>query len=72
AQLQRDGAYGLISTHDLELGELERESGGKVANYHFREYYQDGQIRFDYTLRRGVSTTRNALYLIKLVGIDVE
>jgi hypothetical protein len=72
AQLQRDGAYGLISTHDLELGELERESNGRITNDHFREYYQGGEIRFDYTLRRGVSTTRNALYLIKMVGIDLD
>jgi DNA mismatch repair ATPase MutS len=71
-QLQKDGAYGLISTHDLELGDLERESNGRIENYHFREYYQGGEIRFDYTLRPGISTTRNALYLIKMVGIDLE
>lgn len=72
AQLQRDGALGLISTHDLELGKLERESGGRIRNFHFREYYEDGQIRFDYKLRTGVSTTRNALYLIKLAGIELD
>ncbi|HYF92967.1 MAG TPA: MutS family DNA mismatch repair protein [Symbiobacteriaceae bacterium] len=71
-QLQKDGAYGLISTHDLELGELERESNGQIRNCHFREHYQGREIRFDYTLRRGISTTRNALYLIKMVGIDLE
>lgn len=71
AQLQKDGAYGLISTHDLELGELERESQGRIKNYHFSEYYEGREIHFDYTLRPGISTTRNALYLIKLVGIDL-
>lgn len=71
-QLQKEGAFGLISTHDLELGDLERESGGRITNYHFREYYQDGQLQFDYRLRRGISTTRNALYLIKMMGIEVE
>lgn len=70
-QLEKEGAFGLISTHDLELGDLERESHGRITNYHFREYYQDGQIHFDYILRRGVSTTRNALYLIKMMGIEV-
>ncbi|MDF2630822.1 MAG: mismatch repair protein [Symbiobacteriaceae bacterium] len=71
-QLQKEGAFGLISTHDLELGDLERESLGRIKNYHFREFYQDGQIHFDYILRPGVSTTRNALYLIRMIGIEVE
>ncbi|WP_425803825.1 DNA mismatch repair protein [Desulfitobacterium sp. Sab5] len=71
-QLQKDGALGLISTHDLELGELETESNGRIKNYHFREYYQNQEIRFDYTLRKGISTTRNALYLIKMAGIELE
>lgn len=71
-QLGSAGAMGLVSTHDLELGALENESGGRIKNYHFREYYEDDKIKFDYKLRQGVSTTRNALYLIKLAGIEVE
>lgn len=71
-QLQKDGALGLISTHDLELGTLETKSNGRIKNYHFREYYQNQEIRFDYTLRKGISTTRNALYLIKMAGIELE
>ena len=71
-QLQKDGALGLISTHDLELGELEKESHGRVKNYHFREFYQNQEIHFDYQLREGISTTRNALYLIKMAGIELE
>lgn len=70
-QLQKDGALGLISTHDLELGELEIESNGRVKNYHFREYYQNLEICFDYKLRPGISTTRNALFLIKMAGIEL-
>ncbi len=72
SQLQRDGAYGLVSTHDLELGDLEQSSGGEIRNYHFREYYQDSEIRFDYKLRSGLSTTRNALHLIRMAGIELE
>ncbi|MGE5653931.1 MAG: MutS-related protein [Bacillota bacterium] len=71
-QLLKDGAFGLVSTHDLELGDLEYESNGRVRNYHFREHYENEQIRFDYRLRRGVSTTRNALFLIKLAGIELD
>lgn len=69
-KLYKQNAIGLVSTHDLELGELEKESNGKVVNYHFQEYYKEDEIFFDYKLRRGVSTTRNALYLMKMAGIE--
>ena len=71
-QLQHYGAKGLISTHDLELGELENESNSKIKNYHFREYYKNDEIFFDYKLRPGISTTRNALYLLKLAGLETD
>jgi DNA mismatch repair ATPase MutS len=71
-QLSKAGSMGMVSTHDLELGDLERESDRKIRNYHFREYYKNDQIQFDYKLRAGISTTRNAMYLIKLAGIDVD
>lgn len=69
-QLGSKGACGLISTHDLELGNLEYEYD-KVKNYHFKEYYKDDKLKFDYKIREGVSTTSNAMYLIKMVGIEV-
>jgi len=69
-KLYSQNAIGMVSTHDLELGELERESGGKIVNFNFQEYYQDNQIFFDYKLRRGLSQTRNALYLMKMIGIE--
>lgn len=70
-KLSTTNSIGLVSTHDLELCELE---GGneRVANYHFQEYYRDGQIHFDYKLRPGPSRTRNALYLMRLAGIEIE
>lgn len=71
-QLLRNGAMGLVSTHDLELGELEKESNGYIKNYHFQESYKNDKIYFDYKLKSGISTTRNALYLIKMAGIEVE
>ena len=61
---------GLISTHDLELGALEKTCSG-VWNAHFQEWYEEGVVRFDYTLRSGVSTTRNALWLMKLAGLPI-
>ncbi len=70
--LIKEGASGFISTHDLELGELAGENNSGVHNYHFKEYYRDGQIYFDYKLYPGISTTRNAIYLMKMAGIDFE
>ncbi len=70
-KLSQTNSIGLVSTHDLELCELEREND-RIANYHFQEYYKDGRIYFDYELRPGPSTTRNALYLMQLAGIDVD
>lgn len=71
-QLSKAGAMGMVSTHDLELGDLERVSERRIRNYHFREYYKNNEIHFDYKLRPGISTTRNAMYLIKMAGIDVD
>ncbi|MBS4534184.1 DNA mismatch repair protein [Clostridium sp. D2Q-14] len=71
-QLYKNNGIGLVSTHDLELGELEKTTKGNVLNYHFKEYYKDGKIHFDYKLKRGVSTTRNAIYLMKMAGVKIE
>lgn len=68
-QLSKNGAIGMLSTHDLELCDLE-ETMKEVENYNFREYYEDNKIKFDYKLRSGKSKTQNAVYLMKLAGID--
>ncbi|MBB6622657.1 MutS-related protein [Clostridium gasigenes] len=68
-QLVNCGGMGLVSTHDLELCELEKTKNWLV-NYNFQEYYDNNKIKFDYKLRDGGSTTRNAIHLMKLAGID--
>lgn len=68
-QLVNAGGVGLVSTHDLELCELEKTKDWLI-NYNFQEYYDNGKIKFDYKLRNGGSTTRNAIHLMKLAGID--
>lgn len=70
-QLSSKVSMGLVSTHDLELCDLEGENS-KVVNYNFREYYDNNKLKFDYKLRRGRSETRNAIYLMKMAGIDVK
>lgn len=67
--LSKENTLGIVSTHDLELGDLENKNQ-KVKNYNFQEYYKDNEIHFDYKLRMGISTTRNAKFLMKLAGIE--
>ena len=66
-QLDRNHVQGFITTHDLEVAS---EGVSNCVNCHFREFYQDGQIHFDYQVRAGISTTRNAQYLMAMVGIE--
>lgn len=70
--LSRNWIIGLISTHDFELCELEQEKRINVENYHFTEKYVNNEIKFDYKLKPGRSTTTNAKYLMRMVGIDLE
>ncbi|MDB4990393.1 MAG: MutS-related protein family 1 [Myxococcaceae bacterium] len=68
--LQR-GALGLVATHDVALAELEDELPGQIENVHFTDVFENGEMRFDYTLREGVVKTSNALRLLALAGIEV-
>lgn len=70
-QLHPKQASGLVSTHDLELGEW----GAKkdyVHNYHFRSDVEDGQLTFDYRLREGICQSFNASELMRMMGIEVQ
>ena len=70
-QLLKGKSIGLVSTHDLELCNME-EKQSEIINYNFREYYENNKLRFDYKLRKGISTTRNARYLMKMAGIEID
>ncbi len=58
-----------IATHDLSLGELEKELPGKVINYCFESYIEELKLSFDYTIRKGIATNMNASFLMKQMGI---
>jgi DNA mismatch repair ATPase MutS len=66
------GAIGAMTTHDLSLaGEEPLKSSAKLV--HFTETVDDaGGMRFDYTLREGIATSRNALRLMQMIGIDLN
>jgi DNA mismatch repair ATPase MutS len=63
------GGTGLIATHDISLGELEREVPGKIVNKCF-EIEIDGQsILFDYKLYDGITKKMNAVFLMRQMDI---
>ena len=68
-------AIGVVTTHDLTLvdtPELESARG----DVHFTETMTDEDGRtvmsFDYRLRPGLATSRNALELMRAIGLDLE
>jgi ABC-type multidrug transport system fused ATPase/permease subunit len=65
------GAMGGVSTHDLALGDMEKELPGAVVNVHFEEQVAGDRMTFDYKLRPGVVHSSNALRIMRMVGIDV-
>lgn len=68
--LAQSRGSGMISTHDLELVELEREIAS-LRNYHFREHVENGRMVFDYLFREGPCPTTNALKVMALEGLPV-
>jgi len=62
---------GLIATHDLELGGLEKHSDGAIENLCMEVEVQDGKLIFDYTIKKGVSQSFNATQLMKQMGIRI-
>ena len=65
------GAIGVMTTHDLSLAAEEPLAIGGASWCTSREIVSDnGEMRFDYRLRPGLATSRNALRLMKLIGID--
>jgi len=62
--LDRGDDLVVVATHDIELVEL---LGDRFASFHFREDIVDGALHFDYRLKGGPSSTRNAIALLRLM-----
>ena len=65
------GAIGVMTTHDLNLAfEEPLKTSAKLV--HFTESVDpEGTMHFDYRLREGLATSRNALRLMQLIGISL-
>ncbi|HEV7350985.1 MutS-related protein [Telluribacter sp.] len=70
-QLHPKQSAGLVSTHDLELGQW-GTTQSYVQNFHFRSDVEDGQLAFDYKLHDGICQSFNASELMRMMGIEVE
>ena len=55
----------IAATHDIELAEILKNF---YDNYHFTEKYEGDEIKFEYKLHPGKSTTHNAIKLLKVIG----
>ncbi len=61
---------GLVTTHDLELANLEEELA-RLSNVHFQETVGNKELLFDYRLRSGPCPTTNALRIMAMEGLPV-
>ena len=63
------GLLCLAATHDIELCDL---LNGSYGLYHFEEQVGENEMLFDYVIREGKATTRNAINLLQLIGFDKQ
>jgi len=70
-QVDNTRALGIISTHDIELAELETRIGS-VKNFSFHSEIHDQNIDFDYKIKRGACPSFNAHKLMELMGIRFQ
>ena len=57
------------ATHDIELTHLLEQW---YSNYHFEEEIKDDDVLFNYQLKEGRATSRNAISLLKVMGYDED
>jgi len=70
-QLAQSDSVAVIATHDLALGELEKELPEKICNYNFEVEINKDEFYFDYKLKNGICKILNATELMKKMGVKV-
>ncbi|MBR5712627.1 MAG: hypothetical protein IKX54_03435 [Lachnospiraceae bacterium] len=63
------GVLCFAATHDLELTDILAES---CLMYHFSETVTEDNVTFDYQLKDGKATSRNAIALLRMFGYPTE
>ena len=64
-----EGAFVLVTTHDLALTRLAEDLGSLACNVHFEDQVEEGQMVFDYRLRPGIAGKGNALRILAAEGL---
>ncbi len=72
-QLISEKAVAVMATHDTGLARSESDRDpGSVITYHFDSQIKDGELYFDYRLRKGICESLNATLLMKKIGIHFD
>jgi hypothetical protein len=71
-QLVSMNSCGIIATHDLALGALEKDFPEHIRNYRFEATIKDDKLTFSYQMQAGVAKNMNACFLMNKMGIIVD
>ncbi|NDV77454.1 hypothetical protein [Dysgonomonas sp. 511] len=71
-QLVSLSGNGIIATHDLVLGNLEKEFPSEIKNYRFEADINGEHLSFTYKMKEGIAQNMNASFLMKKMGITLE
>ncbi|MBP3278774.1 MAG: hypothetical protein J6M44_07455, partial [Butyrivibrio sp.] len=66
-ELSREKVQCFAATHDIELTALLKED---YDIYHFEGEVTDNDVKFDYMIKSGPATTRNAIKLLGVLGYE--
>ncbi|MBQ8527560.1 MAG: hypothetical protein IJ429_03715 [Lachnospiraceae bacterium] len=66
-QTAQDGVFCFAATHDIELTTLLQK---EYVNYHFEETISENDVKFNYLLKEGKATSRNAIKLLAVLGYE--
>lgn len=67
AYLRRPNVICFAATHDIELSYI---LDSLYTNYHFEEEITEHDVQFNYLLKEGRATSRNAIALLEMIGYD--
>ena len=67
--LKKENVICFAATHDVELTYI---LDGIYRNLHFEENIEGDDVKFDYILREGRTTSRNAIKLMEVLGFDSD
>jgi DNA mismatch repair ATPase MutS len=65
SSLAKKNTLVFAATHDIELTQILEQD---YSNYHFQEYIEEHEIRFDYKLYQGKAISKNAIKLLGMLG----